>query len=115
MIDQTVKGQTPTSRPPGSSGRRGIALGTLCLFLYVELSVATRALLQIIGVRSAFLASLAIPFVLVFLLYPTLDRWFGPEPSGPAGGDIVPPRTPAGSKIWSAVPPEANPADPGAE
>jgi hypothetical protein len=85
------------------SRRRNAALGTMCLVLYVELSVATRVLLQMITGKSWFITSLVVPFLIVSVLYFKLEEWLWPEP----------PEAPAEDKIWEPVPPQSTPVDPG--
>ena len=86
----------------------------MCLVLYVELSVALRLLLQMITGKSWFFTSLAIPFLLVSVLYAKLEEWFGSEREGRNGGAIPPETTPAESEIWEPAPPQTTPADRGA-
>ena len=87
----------------------------MCLVLYVELSVALRFLLQMITGKSWFFTSLAIPFLLVAVLYAKLEEWFGPEREGRSGVAMPPETTPAEREIWEPAPPQTTPADRGAE
>ena len=76
----------------------------MCLVLYVELSVAMRILLQMITGKSWFVTSLAIPFLLVSVLYFKIEQWLWPEPSGR--------NEPAEGELWEDAPPESSPVDP---
>jgi hypothetical protein len=67
----------------------------MCLVLYVALSVALRFLVQMTTGKSWFFTSLAIPFLLVSVLYAKLEEWFGTEREGRSGGAMPPETTPA--------------------
>lgn len=83
MIVQTVKKRNPISDRQGSFDRRNAALGTICLLLYVEISMALGALLRTLTGRNWFVPSLVVTFILVSLLYGQLEEWFELEPGPP--------------------------------
>jgi hypothetical protein len=78
-----VKKGNPISDRRGSFDRRHAALGTICLVLYVEMSMALGALLRTITGKNWFVPSLVVTFFLVSLLYGKLEEWFGLEPVPP--------------------------------
>jgi len=81
MIVRTVNQRDRTSETHGLFDRRNIAVGTICMLLYVELSMALSALLRKMTGKDWFIPSLVAAFLLVTLLYGKLDEWFGQEPS----------------------------------
>jgi len=83
MIVQTVNERDRTSRRRGSRDRRAAGLGTICMVLCVNLTMALQALLRTITGKSWFIASLVAAFLLVFLLYGKLEEWFGLGPGPP--------------------------------
>lgn len=115
MIVQTLMERKQSSRPRGFLGSKNRALGTMCLVLYVELSVALRVLLQLITGKSWFFTSLAIPFLLVAFLYVKLEEWFWPEPAGRSDSGVRPASPPAERDTWKQLPPQTTPVDPGVE
>ena len=83
MIAQTVNERDRTSGRRGAFDRRNAALGTICLVLYVDLTMALDALLRTVTGKGWFIVSLAIAFLLVSLLYGKLEEWFGLGPGPP--------------------------------
>jgi hypothetical protein len=112
MIVQIVMERNRSPHSRGFLGRKDRALGTMCLVLYVELSVALRVLLQLITGKSWFFTSLAIPFLLVALLYVKLEEWFWAEPAGRSDPGLPAASPPVKSETWEAVPPQTTAADP---
>ncbi|HMD70368.1 MAG TPA: hypothetical protein VKF41_03450 [Bryobacteraceae bacterium] len=80
MVVQIVIERNKTTRPGRGIHGRNAALGTLCLVLYVAMSLALHALLRTITGESWFIVSLAASFLVVALLYGKLETWCGLEP-----------------------------------
>jgi hypothetical protein len=83
MIAQTVNERDRTSGRRPAFDRRNAALGTICLVLYVDLTMALTELLRTVTGKSWFFVSLVVAFLLVSLLYGKLEEWFGLEPAPP--------------------------------
>jgi hypothetical protein len=80
MGEMAPRTASERNRPPRSGlslAGRNAALGTLCLVLCVELTLAARLLLETVTGKSWFVVSLAAGFLAVALLYGKLEACCG--------------------------------------